>query len=90
MDRRDEMAKVAHDLFEMDGRLHGKDFDHWIEAEAIVEAKYERGNESKPGKEVTASKPEKKASTKTVTRKEVAQPKAAKKTGSKAKTKRMA
>jgi hypothetical protein len=49
MDRRDEIAKVAHDLFEKDGRLHGKDFDHWIEAEAIVKAKYEKGNESKPG-----------------------------------------
>ena len=90
MDRRDEIAKVAHDLFEKDGRLHGKDFDHWIEAEAIVKAKYEKGNKNKPGKEVTASKPEKKASAKTVTRKEVAKPKAAKKTGTKAKTKKMA
>jgi hypothetical protein len=86
MDRRDEIAKVAHDLFEKDGRLHGKDFDHWIEAEAIVKAKYEKGNESKPGKEVTASKPEKKASAKTLTRKEVA----AKKAGTKAKTTKVA
>ena len=64
MDRRDEIAKVAHDLFEKDGRLHGKDFDHWIEAEAIVKAKYERGTASKPGKKVTASKPKKRASIK--------------------------
>jgi len=64
MDRRDEIAKIAHDLFEKDGRLHGKDVDRWIEAEAIVKAKYEKGNESKPGKKVTASKPKKKASTK--------------------------
>ena len=90
MDRRDEIAKVAHDLFEKDGRPHGKDFNHWIEAEAIVETMHEKGNESKHGKEVTASKPEKKASTETVTRREVAKPNAAKKTGTKAKTKKTA
>jgi len=35
------IARVAHDLFlkRMAGYT-GKDLDHWIEAEAIVKAKY--------------------------------------------------
>jgi hypothetical protein len=32
----DEIAKVAYELFERDGRQHGKDQEHWLEAERIV------------------------------------------------------
>ena len=39
MDSNDEIAKVAYELFERDGRQHGKDREHWIEAERIVKAR---------------------------------------------------
>jgi len=39
MDLNDEIAKVAYELFERDGRQHGKDKEHWIEAEMIVKAR---------------------------------------------------
>jgi len=39
MDSNDEIAKVAYELFERDGRQHGKDKEHWTEAERIVKAK---------------------------------------------------
>ncbi len=46
MDLNDEIAKVAYELFERDGRQHGKDKEHWIEAEMIVKARrMERGAE---------------------------------------------
>ena len=32
----DKIARVAYELFEKSGRPHGKDVEHWIEAEAIV------------------------------------------------------
>ena len=40
MDLNDEIAKVAYELFERDGRQHGKDKEHWIEAEKIVRARH--------------------------------------------------
>jgi hypothetical protein len=42
----DEIAKVAYELFERDGRQHGKDQEHWLEAERIV---HERKNTKKVG-----------------------------------------
>ena len=39
MDSIDEIAKVAYELFERDGRQHGKDKEHWAEAERIVKAR---------------------------------------------------
>ena len=39
MDLNDEIAKVAYELFERDGRQHGKDREHWIEADRIVKAR---------------------------------------------------
>ncbi len=32
----DKIARVAYELFEKSGRTHGKDIEHWIEAEVIV------------------------------------------------------
>ena len=31
-----EIVKVAHDLFERNGRVEGHDLDNWLEAERIV------------------------------------------------------
>jgi hypothetical protein len=33
---RQEIVKVAHDLFERNGRVEGHDLDNWLEAERIV------------------------------------------------------
>jgi hypothetical protein len=40
MDLRDEIEKVAYELFEKDGRQHGKDKEHWLEAERIVRERH--------------------------------------------------
>ncbi|MFQ5799205.1 MAG: DUF2934 domain-containing protein, partial [Bacteroidota bacterium] len=34
--RRDVTAKIAYALFEREGRNHGRDFEHWGEAERII------------------------------------------------------
>ncbi len=39
MELHDEIAKVAYELYEKDGRQHGKDEEHWFEAERIVKAR---------------------------------------------------
>ena len=38
----DEIAKVAYDLYEKEGRVHGNDLKDWFEAEYIVMGKQER------------------------------------------------
>lgn len=38
-----EIAKVAYELFEQRGRIHGRDQEDWFEAERIVSAR-RRGN----------------------------------------------
>lgn len=32
----DKIARVAYELYEKSGRIHGKDMEHWLEAEVIV------------------------------------------------------
>ena len=39
---RDEIAKVAYDLYEKSGRAAGRDTQNWLEAEKIVRARYEK------------------------------------------------
>jgi hypothetical protein len=39
----DEIAKVAHELYEKGGRVHGRDVQYWLEAEKIVLARHEKG-----------------------------------------------
>lgn len=40
-DLREEIAKLAYEIFEREGRVHGRDLDHWLEAERIVLSRYE-------------------------------------------------
>ena len=40
MDLNEEIARVAYELFERDGRQHGKDKEHWSQAEEIVRARH--------------------------------------------------
>ncbi|HSC34640.1 MAG TPA: DUF2934 domain-containing protein [Thermodesulfobacteriota bacterium] len=32
----DKIARVAYELYEKSGCIHGKDMEHWLEAEVIV------------------------------------------------------
>ncbi|MEW6144097.1 MAG: DUF2934 domain-containing protein [Thermodesulfobacteriota bacterium] len=32
----DKIARVAYELYEKSGCVHGKDVEHWLEAETIV------------------------------------------------------
>ena len=41
----DEVAKVAYDLYEKRGRIHGQDMEDWFKAEMIVKKRYEKGIE---------------------------------------------
>jgi len=38
----DEIAKVAYELFEKEGSVHGNDLKDWYEAENIVMEKHEK------------------------------------------------
>ncbi len=31
-----EISKIAHDLWVKSGHIHGRDLDHWLEAEKVV------------------------------------------------------
>lgn len=44
----DEVAKVAYDLYEKRGRVHGQDTEDWFKAEMIVKKRYgkERSREA--------------------------------------------
>ena len=59
MDLNDEIAKVAYELFERDGRRDGKDKEQWREAEEIVRARHaaeEKKAETRKAKPVSAPK----------------------------------
>jgi hypothetical protein len=34
-----EIQKLAYDIFEKSGRVHGRELDHWLEAERIIKAR---------------------------------------------------
>lgn len=87
MDYYDEVARVAYDIFEREGKVHGRHFDHWIEAEIIVTTRYREKNND--GQNVTkVSKPKKSAVAKTATKKSKAKTKTTAKTATKSKTKK--
>jgi hypothetical protein len=46
----EEIAAVAYELFERDGRVDGKDREHWLEAEEIVKARHGAEQGSRKGK----------------------------------------
>jgi hypothetical protein len=52
----DEIAKVAHELYEKGGRVHGRDVQYWLEAEKIVLARHEKSTKKeKPIKSSTST-----------------------------------
>lgn len=40
-----EVAKVAYDLFEKRGKVHGHDMSDWLKSEIIVKKRYTKNNE---------------------------------------------
>jgi len=46
----DEIAKVAYDLHEKRGRVHGYELDDWLEAERIVLERYAKAREKRTKK----------------------------------------
>lgn len=66
MDLNEEIAKVAYELFERDGRRDGKDKEHWSEAEEIVRARHAADEKKAETRKVTpVSTPQKKTTEKT-------------------------
>ncbi len=39
MKRHREIQKIAYELFEKSGRVHGREVEHWLEAERIIRAR---------------------------------------------------
>ena len=76
MDLNDEIAIVAYEIFVRDGREHGKDKEHWCEAEGIVKARHAaKEKKAEPRKAAPAPEPVKRASGKTPSGKEKETPK---------------
>jgi hypothetical protein len=46
----DEVAKVAYELHEKRGRVHGYDLEDWLEAERIVLERHAKGKEKEAKK----------------------------------------
>lgn len=44
----DEIARVAYELWERNGCIHGRDIEHWCQAEQIVISRMEPIGEEKP------------------------------------------
>ena len=66
MDFNEEIAKVAYELYERDGRQDGKDKEHWSEAEEIVKARHEaQEKKAETPKAAPVSTPQKKTTGKT-------------------------
>jgi hypothetical protein len=45
MDLHDEIAEVAYQIWEKEGRVNGRDLEHWRAAEIIVGARLKEGSE---------------------------------------------
>ncbi|MCL4536019.1 MAG: DUF2934 domain-containing protein [Nitrospirae bacterium] len=58
MSLQDEIAKVAHELYEKSGRIGGRDMENWIEAERIVMERHkgQKKTSSKAGAKKTETK----------------------------------
>ena len=39
MKRHKEIQKLAYEMFEKSGRVHGRELDHWLDAERIIKAR---------------------------------------------------
>jgi len=39
MKKHKEIQKLAYEMFEKSGKVHGRELDHWLEAERIIRAR---------------------------------------------------
>jgi len=39
MERHKDIQELAYEIFEKSGRIHGRELDHWLEAERIIKAR---------------------------------------------------
>ncbi|HEX8949379.1 MAG TPA: DUF2934 domain-containing protein [Dissulfurispiraceae bacterium] len=85
MELHEEVARVARELYEKSGRVHGRDLENWLEAERIVKARHGgRGDgNGKEGAEAEEAKPKKAAAMKASAKKTEPKKPAAKKTKAK-------
>ncbi|NTW18024.1 MAG: DUF2934 domain-containing protein [Syntrophaceae bacterium] len=60
----DEIARIAYELWERNGCIHGRDIEHWCEAESIVISRMEIIPEEKPKKATVPKKTTAKTATK--------------------------
>ena len=67
MDLCEEIARVAYEIFEREGRVHGRHLEHWCEAEIVVTTKY--GLEDQKVQETAVTAKPKKSSAKNTTEK---------------------
>jgi hypothetical protein len=61
----DEIARVAYELYEKCGCIHGHDIEHWFEAERLVITRLQSETGEKPGKPETPRKASRKTAEKT-------------------------
>ncbi len=53
----DEIARIAYELWQRDGCIHGRDIEHWCEAEHIVISRFQPVAEEAPKKAKAPRKP---------------------------------
>jgi hypothetical protein len=56
-DFQEEIARLAYELFEVNGRDHGNDLANWFEAERLVISRHSITEEEKPKGKRTVGKP---------------------------------
>lgn len=39
MKKHEEIQRLAYEIFEKGGRVHGRELDHWLEAEHVIKAR---------------------------------------------------
>lgn len=84
---KDEIAELAYEFFEREGKVHGRHFEHWVEAEMIIKAKYAEMSEGEQAK-AEAPKSKKKAAMKATPKKTKEEPKKTAKTAAKSRSKK--
>jgi len=71
MDFYNEIAKVAYELYEKSGYIHGRELNNWLEAERIVRTRLldeeKKRSDKKPGSK-SEKKPERKIEAKAETK----------------------
>jgi|SRR5208337_493753 len=61
MNLHDEIARIAHELYEKSGWIPGRDLENWIEAEKIVKSRLKGEQSRKKQSEENVAEPIKKA-----------------------------